>query len=183
MWSSFRVSLFSQATSIVAFRGLRRRHATHQTVIAAWSTTAGHQATPIGCDRMPATPRMTTAPRLYSTIALLTPRAAQLSASDRASQQATPSANSAAPASGRGESCRRRSLAPAFQSVCCRFARAGPVSERFDRGKCAQGIAALAKAAPLSSRIGCGWAVSLWLWRLLLLRLCLPPPSSATGRV
>ncbi len=91
--SNFRKLLF-----IVAFRELRRRHATHQTVIAAWTTTAGHKAMPTGCDRMPAAPRMTTAPRLYSTIAVTNPLAAQLCTSYRASQQATPSANSAAPA-------------------------------------------------------------------------------------
>ena len=78
--------------------GFLRSCVAHQTVMAAWRTTAGHNAMPTGCDRMPATPRMTTAPRLYRTIALTNPLAAQLCASYCASQQPTPSANSAVPA-------------------------------------------------------------------------------------
>ena len=40
------VDCFHEFLSSVIFRGLRRRHATHQTVITAWRTTAGHNATP-----------------------------------------------------------------------------------------------------------------------------------------
>jgi hypothetical protein len=69
----------------------------HQTVMAACSTTAGHKATPTVCDQMPAAPRMTTAPRLYSTIAATNPLAAGLCVSPRASQQATPSGSNPPP--------------------------------------------------------------------------------------
>ena len=70
--------------------GFVRRHAMHQTVITACSTTAGHKAMPTGRNRIPAMPRMITAPRLYSSIALANPLAAALVAC--ASQQVTPTA-------------------------------------------------------------------------------------------
>ena len=47
--------------------------------------TAGHNAMPAICDRMPAAPRTTTAPKLYNNIAATNPLAARLCASPRAS--------------------------------------------------------------------------------------------------
>jgi len=44
--------------------GVLKRFRAHQPVIAAWSTTVGHNATPTDSDRIPAFPRMTTAPTL-----------------------------------------------------------------------------------------------------------------------
>ena len=40
------------------------RHRTHQPVIATWSTTAGHNATPTRCHVTPACPRTMVAPTL-----------------------------------------------------------------------------------------------------------------------
>ena len=77
---------------------LRRRQATHQAPIAAWRTTAGHNTTPYSCKPMPAKARTAVATRLYISIATTNPLVARLCVSSRASQQATPSASNAAPA-------------------------------------------------------------------------------------
>jgi hypothetical protein len=52
-------------------------HASKRESARVWGkATVCHKATPTGCDPIPAAPRMTTAPRLYSTIALTNPLAA-----------------------------------------------------------------------------------------------------------
>ena len=69
----------------------------HQAPIAAWRTTAGHNATPCSPKPMPVKARTAVAAMLYISIATTNPLAAQLRSSSRASQQATPSARSARP--------------------------------------------------------------------------------------
>src|SRR5438093_10203306 len=70
----------------------------HQTAITAWRTTAGHNATPYNPKAIPAKARTAVAGMLYISIATTNPLAARLCVSSRASQQATPSASNAAPA-------------------------------------------------------------------------------------
>src|SRR6266550_8913577 len=79
-----------QSNQLVTFRGLRRRHATHQAPIAAWRTTAGHNTTPCSPKAIPAKARTAVAAMLYISIATTNPLAARLCVSSRASQQATP---------------------------------------------------------------------------------------------
>jgi hypothetical protein len=74
-----------------------RRLTMHHTVIAACSKTAGHRAMPVDCDRTPTAPRMSATPRLYTTMAATSARAARLSASPSASQEAVPSVSNATP--------------------------------------------------------------------------------------
>ena len=85
--------------SIVPFRRLHRRQATHQAAIAAWRTTAGHNATPCSPKPMPAKARTAVASDVvHQHRGDQNPLAARLCVSSRASQQATPSASNAAPA-------------------------------------------------------------------------------------
>src|SRR5437867_9655887 len=62
-----------QSNQLVTFWGLRRRHPTHQTAIAAWRTTAGHNATPCSPKPMPAKARTAVATMIYISISTTNP--------------------------------------------------------------------------------------------------------------